>query len=717
VKRKWLGRLLKIGGGLGILSALAWAFWPALLEGYARSRVEDALARRFTTVELGCFELQRDSLRVCDLVLEKEKAQIVLEELEVDFDILWGAVSITSITVRGGSIAGELEGFKELRSSDSSRKDAGTPGNSRVQLEELQLEASDLAFDIRAGKHTMIGTLRRASQDGLKNPIIAEFETVELTQGSRVVGTVATVGATLDPGEPFPLTVNLGAAAATLTDDLVIQDVSGTLILADEGLDRVDADLAGATGEGQTWTFQGEVDRGTKAVVATLTAKGLSPGQLPGASLLPLAPDEGTVSIVMALAGTTDQLRVTGSATINGVFVDHPRLARDRVPVDAEIELLGLELDLRAQSLRLDTAKYYPLVEGRRREGVSLEAKGEVSNAGDPKLRQFAVHLTMPAPSPCQGVLESFPREFIPGLEGFVLEGTTSLDLLIHVDMADPDATVFEGGLDLDRCRIKKSPPTIVALSGPFTHVVRMKNGRTATRLMGRGAHHFAAIDELPIHVHAAVVATEDGGFWRHDGFLEKQIKASLKRNVEAGEFRRGGSTITMQMVKNVLLSHEKTLSRKLQELFLTWVVERQLGKDRIMELYLNAVEFGPGIYGIGHAAEHYFGKLAPDLSSFESAFLATLLPRPIERHEFWCRGEVSPKHLDYVHRIHLRMLARHAVTREEFDAAEAEGIVFSRTQWRGEKECLAEGQAVDNGRHVQEAISGLLTERIEFGP
>jgi membrane peptidoglycan carboxypeptidase len=171
-----------------------------------------------------------------------------------------------------------------------------------------------------------------------------------------------------------------------------------------------------------------------------------------------------------------------------------------------------------------------------------------------------------------------------------------------------------------------------------------------------------------------------------------------------------------MQMVKNVLLSHEKTLSRKLQELFLTWVVERRLGKDRIMELYLNAVEFGPGIYGIGHAAEHYFGKQAQDLSSFESAFLATLLPRPVERHEFWCRGAVPLKHLDYVHRIHLRMLARHAVTREEFDAAEEHGIVFSRAQWRGEEACLAEGRAVDDGTHAQEAISGLLTERREFG-
>ena len=99
-----------------------------------------------------------------------------------------------------------------------------------------------------------------------------------------------------------------------------------------------------------------------------------------------------------------------------------------------------------------------------------------------------------------------------------------------------------------------------------------------------------------------------------------------------------------MQMVKNVLLTQEKTVSRKLQELFLTWVVEKQLGKQRIMEIYLNVVEFGPGIYGIGDAADHYFGKAPDELTSLEAAFMASLLPRPVKRHEMWCQHLLLPK-------------------------------------------------------------------------
>jgi len=168
-----------------------------------------------------------------------------------------------------------------------------------------------------------------------------------------------------------------------------------------------------------------------------------------------------------------------------------------------------------------------------------------------------------------------------------------------------------------------------------------------------------------------------------------------------------------MQMVKNTLLTHEKTVSRKLQELFLTWAVEKVLSKQRILEIYLNIVEYGPGIYGISHAADHYFGKPASELSSLEAVFLATLLPRPVERHAMWCRNRLTPKHDSYIRKVHARMLRKSGhVTQEEFDQSEIDGIVFSRTGFSSEKECLADGARMKSGTHTQGALSGLLGDR-----
>jgi membrane peptidoglycan carboxypeptidase len=141
----------------------------------------------------------------------------------------------------------------------------------------------------------------------------------------------------------------------------------------------------------------------------------------------------------------------------------------------------------------------------------------------------------------------------------------------------------------------------------------------------------------------AAVMTTEDGGFWKHKGFITSQFQAALRRNLEAGKIRLGASTITMQMVKNVLLSHERTLSRKLQEMFLTWYVEQSLTKQRIMEIYLNVIEFGPGVYGVTRAAQHYYGKLPLDLTPPEAAYLALMLPSPVRRHVNYCEGGLTP--------------------------------------------------------------------------
>lgn len=151
----------------------------------------------------------------------------------------------------------------------------------------------------------------------------------------------------------------------------------------------------------------------------------------------------------------------------------------------------------------------------------------------------------------------------------------------------------------------------------------------------------YAAISD---NLKRAVIASEDDGFTNHDGVDWEAMEKAWQRNAKAEEqaARRaqgnrparspkivGGSTITQQLAKNLLLSGERTLLRKGQEIVLTFALERMLSKERILEIYLNSVEWGEGVFGAEAAAQHYYRKSASKLSPYEAARLAVMLPRP----------------------------------------------------------------------------------------
>jgi monofunctional biosynthetic peptidoglycan transglycosylase len=126
-----------------------------------------------------------------------------------------------------------------------------------------------------------------------------------------------------------------------------------------------------------------------------------------------------------------------------------------------------------------------------------------------------------------------------------------------------------------------------------------------------------------------AVILAEDGNFYKHEGIDVKAIKQAIKYDLEKKSMAKGASTITQQVAKNIYLSREKTITRKLKEVYLAWRMEQELTKGRILELYLNVVELGPMVYGIGHGSRYYFGKPPSELTPRECAFLAAMLPGP----------------------------------------------------------------------------------------
>jgi len=249
-------------------------------------------------------------------------------------------------------------------------------------------------------------------------------------------------------------------------------------------------------------------------------------------------------------------------------------------------------------------------------------------------------------------------------------------------------------------------------LLGPFEHQVEPTPGQTQTFTVGPEGPDFVPYAEISPAVVNAVLTTEDAGFFRHHGFIPSQFRTALSRNLQKGGFRLGASTITMQTVKNVLLTQEKTLSRKLQELFLTWYLEQVLPKERTMEIYLNVIEFGPNIYGIGAAAQHYFGKSAKELTPLEAAFFASILPSPKRRYVQYCRGELSPTWDRYVRRLLKRMSEKGFVDAAGMEEAASQSIVFARNKEElSEEDCykqvndLLEAWHEEDRRRLREAV------------
>ena len=135
--------------------------------------------------------------------------------------------------------------------------------------------------------------------------------------------------------------------------------------------------------------------------------------------------------------------------------------------------------------------------------------------------------------------------------------------------------------------------------------------------------------ENFPPEMMWAIIVSEDSNFYKHEGIDVKAIKNAIKYDLEKKRFVRGASTITQQVAKNLYLSREKTITRKIEEIILAKRMEQELTKGRILELYLNIVELGPMVYGIGHGARYYFEKPAAALTPRECAFLAAMLPGP----------------------------------------------------------------------------------------
>ena len=633
-----------------------------------------------------------------------------------------GTIDIQGATVnvrRGGpddNVATVLAALKG-RKADAAAKSGGAGGRlPGVAIKDMRLTAKDAAsgvgVDVRRVDCLFLpGDRVEVKAEGVEG-LLALGST---GKGPKFGAASISVAGPLEGTKPrgYPTLVVTGGFATPMPT-LSLTGIQGKIhpAAAPPGTDLAQVkqlviDLDGSYGGAKEtlWTARGGLDPGAHEGQVSLRAERFLLGEI--ADVLPktvLTPQQTTVNAAFDVSWAEGAVRFGGDMTVAGLNIEHAKLASEPV--------LGMNLSLVLRGTAFPASKRVAIdrLEGRIGElqgklsGFVEMAPGTFTFADGNKLGFLPrLELTLEVPKlPCDKALASLPPAVVPSLQGFVMQGVFGAELMARVDFSDLEQLELKGKVGIDGCKVLKVPPKIKALvSGesiaqsvevPRAHGAKGPGPETELLEFTVGPENadFVPYEQISPNLIASIMTTEDNGFFKHRGWVTSEFRQALKRNLQRGGFRGGASSITMQMVKNVLLSHEKTLSRKLQELFLVWYLEHEIPKERILELYFNAIEFGPRIYGIGSAARHYFGKNAADLTPLEGAFFSSILPSPKRRYIQYCHGSLTSQWDKYVHRILAKVHERGRIDDETYAEAAPQKLVFDRREAGfNEKQCL----------------------------
>jgi hypothetical protein len=253
-----------------------------------------------------------------------------------------------------------------------------------------------------------------------------------------------------------------------------------------------------------------------------------------------------------------------------------------------------------------------------------------------------------------QTFADSIPMGLLPHLQPIKLKGNMSFKGNLDLDMNHLDDTILKFKSNLRGLKVISHNNTINfdSLRSEFTTHFKMPNGEVYMRQAGPKTERWTKLSEVSPLLPKAIMSQEDGGFYKHSGISLFHLRGSLIRNLKEGRFVRGGSTLSMQLTRNLFLNRKKNLSRKLEEICLTWLLERRLSKNEMMALYINIVEFGPNLFGIKEASEHYFQKHPSALRVEEITALTRMLPGPRLYAKFFERKKFSKAYTNRVNRL-----------------------------------------------------------------
>jgi len=254
--------------------------------------------------------------------------------------------------------------------------------------------------------------------------------------------------------------------------------------------------------------------------------------------------------------------------------------------------------------------------------------------------------------------------------------GSATIEVGVRGRLAEPAALAVTQKINFSPPR--PMPPAISRLRGDF--VFRSDDGAIPHRPVdvALSSPDFIALHDIPPLFVRTLLLSEDAGFYGHGGIDLRELPSALFTNWSRGGAARGASTITQQLAKNLFLSRDKEVGRKLQELAITFLLESALGKDRILEIYLNIIEWGPDLRGLRPAARHYFGCEPQALTPAQMAFLVAIIPGPIKYQRSFARGTPGPGLRLLIDNLLAKLWSVQAIGEEEYQRALSEPIVVA---------------------------------------
>lgn len=257
----------------------------------------------------------------------------------------------------------------------------------------------------------------------------------------------------------------------------------------------------------------------------------------------------------------------------------------------------------------------------------------------------------------------SLPGGMFNTLKGISATGTLAYNLYLQLPFQNPDSLIFDSKMTKKNFRINHfGKENYSRINGSFNYEAMDKDRLVRMILVGEENPSFTPLPQISPYLVSAVLQSEDPSFMQHRGFLEEAFRESIIKNYKEKRFARGGSTISMQLVKNVFLSRDKTVSRKAEEALIVYLIENTglVSKERMLEVYLNVIEWGPNIYGIGEASRFYFNKRPAKLDLNESVFLSAIIPNPkFYKYHFTSEGDIKPYFANYFNILTKRMVFR----------------------------------------------------------
>ncbi len=357
---------------------------------------------------------------------------------------------------------------------------------------------------------------------------------------------------------------------------------------------------------------------------------------------------------------SSNELKVYGLASISGFSFHHKRISEDSIKI--ENASISYSVSSNANSIMLDSSSVATL------SGITFKPYVRFEMSGSKK---YSINLETDT-TPATDFFNSLPMGMFDEVRTIEADGTLRFVMNFFLDSAHPDDVVFDCTMNKNKFRIRKfNSSDLMKMSGEFSHSVYEYDRYDRSFMVGPSNPYFAPYESVSTYFRNSVLTSEDGSFFYHNGFNEDAFRKSIATNYKAKKFLRGGSTISMQLVKNVYLNRKKTVARKAEEALIVWLIEsnRLYSKERMLEVYFNIIELGPNVYGIGEASEFYFKKSPALLTLPESIFLASLLPHPKWfKYSFDTTGNLKPYLSNYYRIVSNFMLKKELISQQEHD-------------------------------------------------